>query len=89
MKLMNEKTIKVLVEAGAIRKVLIIAEGSAIHVDIVTQSGPITATTNKGAIKTWATLDASARWIRGVGIGSAQLEIGKWLPSQKGMPLKH
>ncbi len=68
MKLVNEKTIKALVEAGAIKKVLIIADGAAIHVEIVTQGGSITATTNKGSIKTWATLDASAKWIRRIGI---------------------
>ncbi len=84
---MNEKTIRALVEAGAVKKVLLIADGAAIHVDIVTQNGPITATTNKGAIKTWATIDSSAKWIKGLGIGKAQLEISRWLPGQKGMQL--
>jgi len=83
----NEKTIRALVEAGAVKNVLLIADGAAVHVDIVTQNGPITATTNKGAIKTWATLDASAKWIKGLGVGKAQLEISKWLPGQKGLSL--
>jgi hypothetical protein len=46
------KTIRALVEAGAVKKVLLIADGAVVHVDIVTQNGPIKATTNKGAIKT-------------------------------------
>lgn len=84
---MNEKTIRALVEAGAIKKVHIIAAGSAVHVDVVTQSGPITATTLKGSIKTWATIDATARWVRGLGVGRVQLDMGKWLPRQKGLKL--
>jgi len=81
---MNEKTIKALVDAGAVKKVLIIAEGSAIHVDIVTQNDVVTATTLKGTIKLWATLDASAKWVRNLGIGRTQLVIDKWLPNQMG-----
>ena len=84
---MNERTIRALVEAGAIKNVLLIADGAAVHVDIVTQAGATTATTNKGGIKTWKTIDASAKWIKGLGIGKAQLEIGSWLPGQKGLSL--
>ena len=84
---MNEKTIRALVDAGAIKKVYIIADGATVHVDIVTQSGAITATTNKGLIKTWATLDSSAKWVRNLGIGSVHLEISRWLPGQKRMGL--
>ena len=84
---MIEKTIRALVEAGAVNNVLLIADGAAVHVDIVTQNGPITATTNKGTIKTWVTLDASAKWVKGLGVGRAQLEISRWLPDQKGMPI--
>ena len=81
----NEKTIRALVEAGAVKKVLLIANGAAIHVDIVTQNGPITATTTKGAIKTWATIDSSAKWVKALGVGRAQLDIVHWLPYQKGL----
>lgn len=82
---MNEKTIRALVEAGAVKKVLLIANGAAIHVDIVTRSGAITATTTRGSIKTWATIDASAKWIKALGVGQAQLNIVHWLPYQKGL----
>ena len=84
---MNEKTIKALVEAGAVKKVIIAAEGATIHVDIVTQGGSTTATTLKGAIKTWATIDASAKWVKNLGIGRIQLVVEKWLPGQKGLRL--
>jgi hypothetical protein len=85
--LMNEKTIRALVEAGAVKKVMLIADGATIHVDIMTQAGVVTATTTKGAIKTWASIDSSAKWIKSLGIGKAQLEISKWLPGQRGMVL--
>ncbi len=85
---MNKAAIGVLVAAGAIRQVLIIADGAAVHVDIVTQAGEAsTVTTNRGAIKCWVTIDAAAKWIKGLGIGKAQLEISKWLPGQKGLTL--
>jgi L-asparaginase/Glu-tRNA(Gln) amidotransferase subunit D len=87
MTVMNEKTIRALVNAGAIKKVSIIADGATIHVDIVTQSGATTATTNKGSIKTWASLDSSAKWVRNLGVGSAYLEISHWLPGQKRIAL--
>ena len=80
---MNEKTIRALVEAGAVKKVLLIANGAAIHVDIVTQNGPITATTTKGSIKTWATIDSSAKWIKALGVGRAHLDIVHWLLKQR------
>jgi hypothetical protein len=83
----NEKTIRALVEAGAVQNVLLIADGAAVHVNIITQNGPITATTNRGGIKTWATIDSSAKWLKGLGIGKAQLEISRWLPGQKGLSL--
>jgi hypothetical protein len=84
---MNEKTIRALVEAGAVKNVRVIADGALIHVEIITQNGAVTATTLKGAIKTWATIDASARWVRNLGIGKMQLEISRWLPGQKGLAL--
>jgi hypothetical protein len=84
---MNEKIIRALVEAGAVKNVLLIADGAAVHVDIVTQNGPITTTTFKGTIKTWVTLDASAKWVIGLGVGRAQLEISRWFPDQKSMPI--
>jgi len=80
----NEKTIKALVEAGAIRRVRIIANGARFHVEVDTQTGSITALTLKGAVKTWSTLDTSAKWVRSLGIGSAHIEFANW-PGQKNM----
>jgi hypothetical protein len=86
--MMDKKTITALVHAGAIKKVKIVADGAFVHVDIVTAGGSSTATTNKGSIKTWTNIDSTARWIRSLGLGTAQLELGKWSPGQKGFSLE-
>ena len=50
---MNEKTLRALVEAGAVRQVCIIADGAAFRVEAQTGGGPVTASTLRGAVKTW------------------------------------
>ena len=84
---MNEKTLRALIEAGAIRKVRIIAEGSVFHVEADTPTSTVTATTVAGAIKTWSTLDTCAKWVRGLGLGVAQINLAKWAPDQRGLRL--
>ena len=82
---MNEKTLRALVEAGAVKKVRIIANGACFHVEVDTPNGSVTASTLKGAIKTWATLDATARWVRLLGVGRVHLDVEKWAPGQKAL----
>jgi len=85
---MNNKMLKGLVEAGAIKAVSIIANGSVVHAEIVTLSGDKKViTTQAGAIKTWGTIDSAARWLKTIGLGTIKLEVGKWLPNQKGLLL--
>ena len=85
---MEIKTLKTLIEAGAIKKVRVIAEGSIFYVEIFTQAGPSSVSTLKGKLKTWSTLDAAAKWIHNLGIGTLQLELGRWQPGQKGLELQ-
>jgi hypothetical protein len=80
---MNEKILRALVEAGAVKKVRIIAEGSTIYVEAYTGSEPTTAKTIKGKLKTWSTVDSAAKWVRSLGIGQMQLDMAKWQPEQK------
>ncbi len=82
---MNEKTIKALVEAGAVKRIHIIADGARFHVEADTPTGSVTACTLKGPPKTWSTLDAAAKWVRGLGLGKVQLDIAKWQPGQRGL----
>lgn len=84
---MNEKTLRALVEAGAIKRIRIIADGSRFHVEADTPTATIVAVTGKGAPKTWSSLDASAKWVRALGIGNAQLDVSRWTPDQRMLTL--
>jgi len=84
---MDERMLKALVAAGAIKNITIIASGARFHVEARTPSGPITAATRKGKVRTWVTLDAAARWVRGLGIGGAQVNLTHWQPAQREMPV--
>lgn len=84
---MNEKTLRALVEAGAIKRIRIVAKGCFFHVEADTPNGAITASTMKGKVKTWSTLDASARWVRSLGIGQAQIQMSQWQPEQRGLKI--
>lgn len=84
---MNEKTLRALVAAGAVKRVRIIAAGARFHVEADTATVTVVAATTKGAPKTWGSLDASARWVRGLGIGIAQLDVSRWSPDQRGLSL--
>jgi hypothetical protein len=84
---MNEKTLRALIEAGAVRKVRIIADGSVFHVEADTPTNTVTATTTSGGIKTWSTLDTCAKWVRGLGLGVAQINLSRWTPGQRAMRL--
>ncbi len=84
---MDEKTIRALVDAGAVKRIRIIANGTLFHVEAHTPNGSVIAQTHKGAIKTWSSLDTAAKWVRSLGIGKAQIEISKWQPGQKALDL--
>ncbi len=84
---MNEKTLRALIEAGAVRRLRIIADGSRFHVEADTPNDTVTATTTAGTIKTWSTLDTCAKWVRSLGLGVAQIHLARWTPQQRGMHL--
>ncbi len=80
---MDERTLRALVDAGAVKRVSIVANGARFHVEIDTAGGSLSASTVKGEAKTWRTLDAAAKWVRSVGIGNAQLDLARWQPGQR------
>lgn len=84
---MDERTLKALVAAGAVKNVHIIASGARFHIEAKTQTGAVTAETRKGKVKTWVTLDAAARWVRGLGVGGAQINLTHWQPGQRELSL--
>ncbi len=82
---MDIKSLKILIEAGAIKKIHVIGDGSHFHMEIMTQTGSSIVKTLKGKLKTWSTLDAAAKWIHSMGIGTLQVELEKWQPEQRGL----
>ena len=84
---MNEKTLRALVENGAIKKVRIIGSGARFHIELRTSERPIIAEINNGKITTWASLDGAAKWLKGLGVGTAELNFGQWYPKQKSLAI--
>ena len=85
---MNEPTLRALIEAGSVKQLHIVADGALFHVNVVTtKKGTVTAQTTTGRVKTWATLDAVARWVRTLGIGKIQLDLTHWQSQQKRLVL--
>jgi len=34
-------------------------------------------------VRTWVTLDAAAKWVRGLGVGGAHVNLTHWQPGQR------
>ena len=84
---MDEKTLRALVEAGALKRISIVADGAHFYVEAQAGKCTVVALTGKGAPKTWRTLDAAARWVRGLGLGEAMIDVSRWRPDQRALPL--
>lgn len=85
--MMNEKTLRALVDAGAVKRIRIIGDGAFFHVEVDTPNGALAVLTLRGTPKTWRSLDAAARWVRSLGMGSAQVDLARWQPGQVGLRL--
>ena len=83
----NEKILRALAEAGAVKKVRIVAEGSTIYVEATTGKEYVSAKTTKGALKTWSTIDTASKWVRSLGLGTMTLDVSRWQPDQKKLNL--
>jgi len=84
---MNKKTMRILVEAGALKKIRIVAQGSRFYVEAVTPKDTLVAETGRGKIRTWATIDAAARWVRSIGVSKVSLVLDQWQPGQQEITL--
>lgn len=58
---MNESQLKLLLEAGAIKGMTIVGQGSHLHLEVKTQGGSKVLLTGKGEIRQWVTLDACGK----------------------------
>lgn len=84
---MDEKTLRALVDVGVLKRIRIIADGAMFYVEADTPNGPVPALTLKGSPKTWRSLDAAAKWVRTLGLGTVQVDLAKWQPGQRGLKL--
>jgi len=82
---MDERTVKALIEAGAVKRIHIIAMGGKFRVEVDTPNGATTVSKMKGGLKSWASLDSAAKWIHSLGMGKAQIDLTKWQPKQRVM----
>ena len=84
---MNEKMLRTMVDAAAVKRARIIANGARFHVEVDAPGKSFTVETGKGAVRTWTSIDSAAKWLRGIGIGHVALELAHWSPGQKSLLL--
>lgn len=80
---MNENTLRALINAGAVKRIRVIANGARFHVEADTPNETHIAETLKGKARTWGSLDSTAKWLRSLGIGTAQFDVSRWQPQQR------
>ena len=82
---MNERALKLLLEASAVRAVLIVAQGSIFHVEAKIAGGAKVLVTGKGDVRQWRSIDSCAKWLRKAGIGRAEVDFEHGQVGQKNL----
>ena len=85
--IVDEKTLRTMVDAAAIKRARIVARGEDFHVEIDAPGRSFTIETTKGGLRTWRSIDATAKWLRAIGIAESQLDVSNWQPGQRALPL--
>ena len=80
---MNERALKLLLEASAVKSLLIMAQGSSFHVQVKTAGGFKVLLTGRGDVRQWRSIDACAKWLRKLGVGRAEVDFEQWQAGQK------
>ena len=80
---MNEKMLKTMIDAAAVKRARIIANGGRFHVEVDAPGKAFCIETGTGKVRTWSSIDSAAKWLRGLGIGQIALELTHWAPGQK------
>ena len=84
---MNERALKLLLEASAVKSVLITAQGSMFHVEAKIAGGAKVLVTGRGDVRQWRSIDSCAKWLRKVGVGKAELDFQSWQVGQIALTL--
>lgn len=85
--MMNERELKLLLEAGAVKSILITAQGSMFHVEAKTAGAAKVLMTARGEVRQWRSIDSCAKWLRKAGVGKADLYFQNWQINQVSMDL--
>lgn len=80
--------LRTLIDAAAVKRARIIANGALFHIEVDAPGRSFIIETGKGSVRTWRSIDAAAKWLKGLGIGNAGLELARWHPDQKSLPLE-
>jgi hypothetical protein len=80
---MDARTLRALVDGGAVKRVRVVADGALFHVVVHTGGGAVTASTQRGGIRTWRSLDAAAGWVYRLGVGLLEVDLARWQPGQR------
>lgn len=79
---MNERELKLLLEAGALKSIQVIAQGSLFHVEAKTTAGSKVVMTGRGEVRQWRSIDSCAKWLRKAGFGRFELVMDHWSAGQ-------
>ena len=82
---MNERALKLLLEASAVKSLLIMAQGSSFHVQVKPAGGSKALLTGRGEVRQWRSIDACAKWLRKLGVGRIEVDIEQWQAGQKAL----
>lgn len=78
MKLVDEQTFKVILETGSVKKLLVVARGVQIHVQVKAEKSDFLIATKAGELRTWKSFDAAFKWLKKNGIGQADVSFKDW-----------
>ena len=70
---MNERALKLLLEASAVKSLLIMAQGSSFHLQVKTAGGAKVLLTARGDVRQWRSIAACAKWLRNLSPADAEL----------------
>lgn len=81
---MKQPVLKALIEAGSVREVDVIGQGSVFGIRFRVGMTQHVLETARGGARTFAGLQPCAAYLRSLGIGHIRVDLTGWTPDQKG-----
>lgn len=78
MKLVDEQTFKTILNTGAVKKVVVVARGADIHIQVKAQKADFLIAKQTGELRTWKSFDTVFKWLKQIGIGQAEVNFQDW-----------